>query len=80
MGNPMQQARAALALQPRCGARCRRTGQPCRNPAMKNALRCRMHGGRAGRKPIHGRYAKAAIEEKRKIRALIRAVRALLAG
>jgi hypothetical protein len=26
---------------------------------MKNG-RCRMHGGKAGRKPTHGRYTKAA--------------------
>jgi len=29
---------------PRCGARCKRTGQPCRGAAMPNG-RCRMHGG-----------------------------------
>ncbi len=29
---------------PRCGATCKRTGQPCRGPAMPNG-RCRMHGG-----------------------------------
>ena len=29
---------------PRCGATCKRTGQPCRGPAMVNG-RCRMHGG-----------------------------------
>jgi hypothetical protein len=29
---------------PRCGAACKRTGQPCRGPAMANG-RCRMHGG-----------------------------------
>ena len=35
-------ARANAA--PRCGATCKRTGQPCRSPAMPNG-RCRMHGG-----------------------------------
>lgn len=29
---------------PRCGARCKRTNQPCRGAAMRNG-RCRMHGG-----------------------------------
>lgn len=29
----------------RCEARSRRTGQPCRNPAMLGGTRCRMHGG-----------------------------------
>jgi hypothetical protein len=36
-----------------------------------------MHGGKAGRKPIHGRYGKAAIAERRRIRAILRALRAL---
>lgn len=27
-----------------CGAHCKRTGQPCRAPAMANG-RCRVHGG-----------------------------------
>lgn len=29
-----------------CGAKSRRTGQPCRQPAMKNG-RCRLHGGKS---------------------------------
>lgn len=29
-----------------CGAKSKRTGQPCRQPAMKNG-RCRLHGGRS---------------------------------
>jgi hypothetical protein len=27
-----------------------------------------MHGGKAGRKPTHGRYTKAAIKERREVR------------
>lgn len=55
MTNPMHEARAALALHPKCGAYCRTTENPCRNPAMKNG-RCRMHGGKSsGRPVIHGR-------------------------
>ena len=30
----------------RCGARSRRTGEPCRNLRVAGATRCRMHGGR----------------------------------
>ena len=30
----------------RCGARSRRTGQPCRNLRVAGCARCRMHGGR----------------------------------
>jgi hypothetical protein len=39
-----------------------------------------MHGGKAGRTPTHGRYTKAAIAEKRKWRALLRAMRGLMAA
>jgi hypothetical protein len=39
----------------RCGARCRRTGAPCRNLAVKGSARCRMHGGR--RQPGRKRQA-----------------------
>jgi hypothetical protein len=31
-------------MQRRCNAHCRTTGQPCRNPPMAGARRCRMHG------------------------------------
>ena len=77
MTNPMREARAALALHPQCGAHCRTTGQPCRSPAMKNG-RCRMHGGKAGRKPTHGRYTKVAREERRALREWLRFMRSLL--
>jgi hypothetical protein len=79
MDNPMHQARAALAQHSRCGAYCRTTGHPCRNPSMKNG-RCRMHGGRAGRKSIHGRYSKAGVSERREVRVLVKAVQAWLKG
>ena len=69
-GNPLQQA-------PRCGAHARTTGKPCRSPAMKNG-RCRMHGGKAGRKPTHGRYTQAAITRRREIRALLGLLSALI--
>src|SRR5262249_6700992 len=31
---------------PRCGARCKRTGKPCRGAAMPNG-RCKVHGGKS---------------------------------
>lgn len=74
MGNAMREARAALEHHPRCGAKARTTGKPCKGWAMKNG-RCRMHGGKAGRKPTHGRYSKAAIEQRREVRELLRALR-----
>jgi hypothetical protein len=36
----------------------------------------RMHGAKAGRKPTHGRYTRAATEARREVRAILRAVRA----
>ena len=63
MRKPMHQARLALALHPKCGAKCR-SGVPCKNPAMKNG-RCRMHGGKSTGAPItHGQRSKAIIEQK----------------
>lgn len=77
----MNPAGNALCLNaaPRCGAHARRTGNPCRGPAMKNG-RCRLHGGKAGRKPTHGRYSKATITANRQTRALLRSLKALLAN
>ena len=72
---PMHQA-------PRCRARTRR-GSPCQSPAMKNG-RCRMHGGPSPGAPKgnrnalkHGRYTAQAMERRREIAALLRAMRAL---
>ena len=50
----------------KCGARKRGTEAACAAPAMPNG-RCRIHGGNAGRPPIHGRYSlvhRAALAEK----------------
>jgi hypothetical protein len=44
---------------------------------MKNG-RCRMHGGKAGRKPTHGRYSMAAIEKRREVRELLQSMRELI--
>jgi hypothetical protein len=42
--NLMQKAHEA----PRCGARSKRTGGPCRAPAVRGFCVCRMHGARGG--------------------------------
>jgi hypothetical protein len=42
--NPMHKAHEA----PRCRARSKRTGQPCRSPAVRGRKVCRMHGARGG--------------------------------
>jgi hypothetical protein len=75
---------------PRCGARTKGKGSPCRSPAMPNG-RCRMHGGcstgaktpegieriRAARTK-HGRYSAASIAARRQARQLMRDLRALI--
>lgn len=63
----------------RCGARTR-NGKPCRAPAANGKGRCRLHGGAEGSGAPkgnqnalkHGRYSRAAIEERRALRKLIR--------
>jgi hypothetical protein len=76
---------------PRCGAKRRDSGS-CASPAMKNG-RCRMHGGKStgprtpgglerARKARwrHGYYSAEAKAQRAEGRALIRAMRHLLAG
>jgi len=68
----MDKARAALALHPKCGAKCKQRDGYCVNPAMKNG-RCYIHGGAStGPKPKHGQSSKAAKEKRRAIRGLIK--------
>lgn len=75
MTNPMP---ANFANHPKCGAHCRTTGQPCRQPAMANG-RCKMHGGKSkGRPVIHGRYTKAAKAQRQAARLILRTIRHLL--
>jgi len=78
MTKPMREARAALAMHPRCGAYCRTTGEACKAPAMANG-RCRMHGGKStGRPIVHGRTTKEARAQRREVRELLKALRELL--
>jgi hypothetical protein len=85
-GNP----RGNPNLAPRCGAHTRRTGCPCRAPAMRNG-RCRMHGGKStgprteeGRARIraartrHGRYSAEGRAFQRNITGLLSRSRQLL--
>jgi uncharacterized protein YjcR len=63
----------------RCGAKTR-SGKSCRSPAVRGKKRCRMHGGAPGSGAPrgnqnalkHGLYRKAAIEERSRVRTLIR--------
>lgn len=73
-GKPMQ-----LFNAPRCGAHARRTGQPCKSPAVRGKKRCRMHGGKStGRPVIHGRYTTKAMQSRRETRELLRQIRQLI--
>jgi len=52
---------------PVCGARSKRTGNPCQQPAMPNG-RCRLHGGKTPSGPAspnfkHGRYSKVKLPD-----------------
>lgn len=70
--NLMVEARKALALHPKCGAKCKQRDGFCVNPSMKNG-RCYIHGGKSsGPKPKHGQSSKAAKEKRQVIRELIK--------
>jgi hypothetical protein len=92
---PIERVRArleALAMAnaaPRCGARSKRTGKPCRTAAMPNG-RCKVHGGKSTgpRTPEglersrranwkHGYYSREAKAERSRVRAAILALRYL---
>lgn len=76
---------------PRCGAKSRRTGLPCREPAIRGKRCCRLHGGlstgprtpeglarsrRANWK--HGAYSREAREARRELRLARRLLTELL--
>src|SRR5205807_10344953 len=74
---------------PRCGARSKRTGKPCRGAAMPNG-RCKVHGGKSTgpRTPEglersrranwkHGHFSREAKAERSRLRAAILTLRDL---
>jgi hypothetical protein len=90
---PIERVRARLEAlvmaAPRCGARSKRTGKPCRAAAMPNG-RCKVHGGKSTgpRTPEglehsrranwkHGYYSRDAKAERSRVRAAILALRYL---
>jgi hypothetical protein len=82
--NP-KQSKLPMHLSKRCGARTR-SGSRCRSPAMPNG-RCRLHGGLSPGAPKgnrnafkHGRYTADAIENRREIAVLLRAMKTLARG
>jgi hypothetical protein len=92
---PIERVRARLEAlvranaAPRCGARSKRTGKPCRAAAMPNG-RCKVHGGKSTgpRTPEglersrranckHGHFSREAKAERSRVRAAILALRYL---
>jgi hypothetical protein len=92
---PIERVRARLEAlvranaAPRCGARSKRTGKPCRGAAMPNG-RCKLHGGKSTgpRTPEglersrranwkHGYYSCEAKAERSRVRAAKLALRYL---
>lgn len=70
----MVEARKALALHPKCGAKCKQRNGFCINPAMNNG-RCYIHGGKStGPKPKHGQSSKAAKEKREQARLTIKSI------
>lgn len=65
-------ARAVLAALPRCSAKSRQTGEPCKLPGTGAGGKCRFHGGAStGRPPTHGRKTRRAQLERDWIRLLL---------
>ena len=76
--NPMHKAHAA----PRCHATSKRTGLPCRSPAVRGFRVCRMHGARGGAPEgerngnyRHGARTKQSLQIARLIKTLARSAR-----
>ena len=76
--NPMSKAHAA----PRCRATSKRTGQPCKGPAVKGWPVCRFHGAGGGHSSgrdhpswQHGMRAREWIRERHMLNELVREAR-----
>ena len=69
---------------PRCHARSKRTGKPCRAPAVRGYKVCRMHGARGGaprgnkNAMKHGYYSEQAIQQRKAVAELIRRSREIV--
>ena len=77
-GSPLEAANAAS----RCTATSKRTGEPCRAPAVSGWRVCRVHGAGGGHAagPTHPRWkhglrSRAWVEERRRLNELVRETR-----
>lgn len=75
-GSPLHAANSA----PRRTAKSKRSGQPCKNPAVRGWSVCRMHGARGGHGPgkanpayKHGMRSRDFVETRKAINDLVRA-------
>jgi uncharacterized protein YjcR len=70
----------------RCHARSKRSGKPCRSPAVRGYSVCRMHGAGGGAPRgngnalKHGEYSAETLAVKREIQALARMARETVAA
>jgi len=65
----MREDRTALTQSPMCGAYARQTGKPCRQPAMRDKKKCRLHGGKSTGRPVKkGLRATAYKKHARRVR------------
>jgi len=78
IGNPMQKP-LPMHQSLRCSAQSKRTGLPCRSPAVKGWTVCRMHGARGGAPDgkrngayRHGGFTKEAVTRKQAVGLLMR--------
>ena len=74
----------AMHAAPRCAAKSKRTGQPCRAPAVHGWTVCRMHGAGGGAKPgrahpnwKHGGRSREAVDLRKLVNVLGRESREL---
>ena len=77
--NPKQRDVNRLQAARRCSARSKRSGQPCRAPAMRGWTVCRCHGARGGApkgkrngRYVHGERSAEAVALRRRIGTLVR--------
>ncbi|GAB6035591.1 hypothetical protein JCM15519_01500 [Fundidesulfovibrio butyratiphilus] len=74
----IKKCRPAFLDAPRCQAKCKSTGERCKNPAVHGKRVCRLHGGKGGAKPgnknaqKHGLRSAEFAAEKREARALLK--------
>ena len=77
----MQHARSKLAELPKCGARSKQTGAPCKLVGVGNGGRCRFHGGASTGRPVKtGKNTKKALLAKDTIRLLLGAIKIFHGG